>query len=244
MTEVAPVVAPAVAPGAAEQPALILGKFKTVEDLAASYTELQKTLGARAPAADPLNPPAVVGKDGLTIEKAPAPTAGNALQAAYSKATSEAGLVEADYAALAAQGFDKATIDSYVEGRKAVFASTQSSIYSTAGDKAGYQSMVQWAAANLPPAEVEAYNATMKSGNVPSMTLAVQGLVARFRAKVGTEPATLDTSRPAAFSAEAPFTTRSEYYKITGSREYRTDPAVRAKADARLKATMTANPNF
>lgn len=231
---------------AAAAPELIAGKYKDVNELVAAYKALESKLGstpAAAPVAvDPLNPPATVGKDGLSIQMPTTPVAGNALEAAYSKST-ETALTEADYATLQTQGFSKSTVDAHIEGRNAVFSTQKNAIFTAAGGEAQFKTMVSWAGSNLSPGEVTAFNNAIKSRDAATMSMAVTSLASRYRAKMGAEPAVLDGGRPTV-SAGALFANRAEYYNVTGSPQYRKDAAFRATVDARFRATNAANPNF
>jgi len=226
---------------------LIAGKYKSVDDLVTAYKALESKLGSTTsapatPVSDPLNPPAQVGADGLSIEKPPAPIAGNALEAAYAKSMG-APLTEADYTALQAQGFSRNIVDAHIQGRDAVFNNAKNSVLAAAGGAEKYAVMATWAAANLPEAELNAFNRAMKSRDPSLMSLAVTGVAAKFRASVGNEPQQLEGTRPTQ-SGVALFTSRQEHYAATGSPQYRKDAAFRASVDARLKATYAANPNF
>jgi len=244
MTEVPVTNPPAPAPAAAGGEAtLIAGKFKTQDDLVNAYKALESRLGAAPQKADPLNPPGTVGPDGLSIQKPETPVAGNALEAAYTKATST-GLTEADYTLLQGQGFSKAIIDAHIEGRNAVFDTQKNAIFSAVGGQEQFKTMVSWAAANMTPAEVTSFNRAIASRDPGIMNLAVTGLSAKYRASVGTEPTVLDAAGAPVTSGADLLPNRAEYYKLTGSQQYRKDAAFRATVDARLKATVKANPRF
>ena len=237
MTEQAQAGTPAAAAPAAQTPSdqqLILGKFKSVDDLAASYKALEAKLGERTPTTNALNPPATVGADGLAITAPVAPVAGAALDAAYAKVEAGEKLSDTDYASLQKSGFAKDHVDNFVAGRQAVLNEVRSKVIGIAGSPEEYSAMVQWAGANLSTDEVDAYNAAMKTRNAATMGLAVAGLKARYTSKVGSEPAGTVEGRPAANSGVAPFASTHEYYKATGSKEYRNNPDFRAQVAKRL----------
>ncbi len=132
--------APAAAP-ATERPAWLPEKFKSAEDMVASYKALEAKLGTTpAPAAAA---PAVATpvKAGAALE-VPAP---EAAAAAVANAGLDMGALQSEwqtnggdlkpetYASLEKAGIPKAMVEGYVAGQKALAADYDSSAYATAG---------------------------------------------------------------------------------------------------------------
>jgi hypothetical protein len=176
------------------RPDWLPAKFATAEDMAASYAALEAKQGgakpedvpavspAEAPATDlAITPPAeataAVAKAGLDM---------NELNTEFATAGT---LSEASYAKLAAVGFDKAAVDNYVAGQQALQTAFQTEVMAvTPGGADKYGEMVAWAKVNMTPAQIDAYNASVGSGNKDQAKLAVAGLGASFKAAVGSEP--------------------------------------------------------
>lgn len=93
---------------------------------------------------------------------------------------------DTSYAALAASGFDRATVDTYVAGEQAKTSLYINSLYTAGGGEAQYKSMLKWAGTTYSPEEVQAFDAAVRSTNPGSMKLAVAGLTARYSASFGT----------------------------------------------------------
>ena len=83
-----------------------------------------------------------------------------------------------------------ALIDSYVEAARVRDAQTTQTLMSEAGGVQNYQTMVQWAAANLQEAEIKAYNSAVNSGDIQTASLAINGLRAKFERANGRVPQT------------------------------------------------------
>jgi hypothetical protein len=217
------------------RPDWLPAKFATAEDMAASYAALEaKQGGAKPEEAAPqaeATPPAVqtppaeataaVEKAGLNMDELNTEfaTAGN--------------LSEASYAKLAAVGFDKAAVDNYVAGQQALQTAFQTEVMSvTPGGADKYGEMVAWAKVNMTTAQIDAYNASVGSGNKDQAKLAVAGLGASFKAAVGSEP-NLQGGRVNGAVSDV-FESLAQMKTAMASPEYKSDPAYRAKVQAKL----------
>lgn len=228
----------AAAAAAGERPEWLPSKFATVEELAASYKELESKLGgtkpeaaAPAPATAPTTPPAVTPIP--TDPAAAVAAAGLDMAALNAEYASTGDLSEASRAALAAKGFDKATVDNYIEGQKARATQFQADVLSaTPGGAEKYAEMVAWAKANLTEAEVVAYNKAIDTNDANVAKLAVAGLGARFTAAVGSEP-TLIGGKPDAAQGDV-FGSIAEMKVAMSDKRYRDDPAYRRSVAEKL----------
>ena len=175
------------------RPAWLPEKFKTVEEMAASYKELESRLGAPKPAeAAPVVTPAVVPEVTPVVADPAAAvvaSAGLDMAALQTEFTEAGALSEASLAKLAAAGIDKATVDTYIAGRQAVANAFQADVLSVVpGGAEKYPEMLAWAKVNLTPAEQDAFNTAVSTSNPEQAKLAVTGLGAKFTAAVGSEP--------------------------------------------------------
>ena len=171
-----------------ERPSWLPEKFKSPEDMAKAYTELEKKQGA-APAAPKTETttspevPADADAARTTVEQA-----GLDFDALNTEFTKDGALSDATYEKLAKAGINRAVADSYIAGQQALANQTRTEIFGNAGGEEAYTEMVTWAKDGLSPQDIDAYNKAMNSGDMNTMKLAVDGLKARFVAANGSAP--------------------------------------------------------
>lgn len=166
-----------------ERPAGLPEKFGSWEDMAKAYAELERkqSQGNQTPTETEL--PASTEEAKQLAESAGLDF--NALSAEYAQSGT---LSEASYAAIAKAGFPKEAVDQFIAGQEAIAQQNISSMKAEFGGEDGYGQMVEWAAANLDPAAIQAFNRTMDSGDMDSIRLAITGLQAKYTAANGKEP--------------------------------------------------------
>ena len=104
-----------------------------------------------------------------------------------------------------------------------------------AGGESEYESMVTWAANNLPADEIDAFNNVTNSGNVPAMKFAVEALSSRYKAAEGFE-GNLVTGK-ASTTAVKPYRSQAELARDIANPLYETDHAFRSDVEERLRAS-------
>jgi hypothetical protein len=190
-----------------ERPAWLPEQFKDAEQLAASYAELRAMLsrGEKLPAEEkPVEKPAAEPEK--KVEEKPAnadlaktddeiraeAAAKNLNFEDFTKEYAEKGaLTDESYKKLADAGYDKARVDAWIEGRVAVAEKRSSELFEIVGGKDEFTKVSAWAQANMPKAEIEAFNRATGSGDQDLAKLAVTGLFAKFTAANGKEPVLL-----------------------------------------------------
>lgn len=215
----------------ADRPSWLPEKFKSPEDMAKAYSELESKLGGK-----PADPPADPPKDGLEIPPDPqAALADKGLNLQdFSTEFAQTGELSAEsYAKLEKAGFDKNLVDQYIEGQRAVAARFEADIMTEVGGTEKYTEMVTWAKANLSPAEIDAYNAAVSSGNADQAKLAALGLGAKFQKAVGSDPQRLLGGQGNATGGDV-FESMAQVTAAMKDPQYKTDPAFRAKVQAKL----------
>ena len=115
----------------------------------------------------------------------------------------------------------------------AIQESTQQELMGIAGGQQAYGEMVQWAAQNLDPQEVEAFNTVTNSGNVPAIKFAVEALTNRYKAAEGYEAPLVSGKSPKNTGAQ-PYRSHAELARDISNPKYNSDPAFRADVEARL----------
>lgn len=181
--------APAEAPKApegtpAERPAWLPEKFKSVEDMAAAYKELEAKQSGT-----PAETPKVTEGAPAEVPKTPEGNAAEAelaskgldLNEFSAEYGSTGALSQESYDKLEKAGYPKAVVDQYVAGQNALAAQYESEVKAVAGGADEFQKVSEWAAANLTDPEKVAYNKAIDSGDVNQAKLAVQGITAKYQ---------------------------------------------------------------
>lgn len=231
--------APPVTQADPNRPAWLPSKFKSPEDFAKSYSELESKLGTVAkppvttPAAtelpklgDPVTTPVVTPPAATTTSKAD-------LSKFETEFNSTGKFSDASYAELEAMGINRAMVDQYATGVQAHQAQTRAEIHSVVGGEQQFQQVMQWATTNLSEPEKAAYNNAVNSGNVAAIKLAVAGMNARFGQTYGREPNLLGGKAPSTSGPEE-FSSWNSVVKAMSDSRYHEDPAYRAEVEARI----------
>ena len=215
---------------------LILGKFKSVEDLAASYKELEGKLG---------NAPTDQVEES-TEETVEQEESDNNYQELYGEGVyevlqevgidpqdisnrfmQEGGLNDDDYSKLQEGGFSRTLVDTYLEGLRStgnvVEIATQQieGIKESVGGDQNYEQMTAWALSNLPASEVDAFNQLTETGSAPAIKLAVQGLYSQYNNAMGIEPDLVTGKAPT--SGPNPFRSTAEVVAAMSDKRYGKD---------------------
>lgn len=165
-------------------------KFKSVEELAKSYSELEKKLGEQSQQRpSPAKPnPDSDNKNTLEVAENAVKDAGlnmDTLQQEYS----EKGELDAkSYEALEKVGITKQYVDNYIAGQQALAEQVASEIKGTVGGDEAYNDMVEWASSNMTEGEKQAYNKAVNSPDKETVKLAVNALKAQYERANGVEP--------------------------------------------------------
>lgn len=177
-----------------------------------SYTELERTHSA-APPTPPAPPSNKINTDAIDSELA-----------------QSGQLSEDTYKKYEAQGVPRDMLDRYVSGLNAEVTAFKSKVFEVVGGEGSFDAMRSWAAANLPRAEIEAFNDAL-TGSVEQALLAVHGLKARYEASNGALPRLLGGGgRPGADS----FNSWAEVREAMRDKKYEADPAYRKTIEDKL----------
>lgn len=237
----------------AQEPELLLGKFKSQEDLAKAYQELERKMG-QGSTPTPASP---------SETPAESPTSYTAEQAAevYGQEAvdrlAEKGLDLADVMFKADSGQDisnhfdtlaevfqvpRQVVENYVGKAQAQPAADASpglsdsdaeQLKAMVGGEAGFNELSQWAASNLQKAELDNYNAVVDSGNKAAIEWALKAIQARRGAPDAViEPKLLgggDAAPPKRFESQQQVLDAMNKRNERGQRLYDVDEAYRAK---------------
>jgi len=215
-------------------------KFNTVEDLAKSYSELEKKLGEQTPKeeVDPTSK-ATLKEDAPKAQKGELDIAEKAVESAglnmenLSNEYAEKGELDAkSYEALEKAGIPKDYVDQFIEGQKAIGEKQTNTVKALVGGNEAYSEMADWAADNLTDAEKTAYNTAVNSKDLETAKLAVVGLKAKFEKANGSEPTLLEGQT--APSGEAGYKSWAEVTRAMSDDRYQKDPAYQAAVKEKL----------
>ena len=217
-----------------EQPAaeestdnLILGKFKSVEDLAKSYQELEATQS---------------GKKADSLKASDAENAGTTpltqtLESVGEHFGEHGEIGEEQYDALEKLGLTRQYIDSYINGLAAQQTQLQNQLMGVAGGEEQYGEMMRWMNESLTTDEVQAYDRVVDSGDVEQMSLLIQGMAARFKSVNPGGPQTQLQGQPV--PGASGFRSKGEIMEAMNDPRYSTDSAFRE--DVSRKMSLTAD---
>lgn len=214
-----------------DRPQWLPEKFKSPEDMAKAYAELEAKLGKPKEEA-PAQTPAPAEATTADADKALADKGLN-LQDFSAEFATNGELSAESYDKLAKAGYDRNLVDQFIEGQRARASQFENTIKSEVGGAEKYAEMTEWAKANLSPAEIEAYNRAVSSGDQNTAKLAVLGLSAQFSKAVGSEPKRTIGGNSAAASGDV-FESRAQLTEAMRDPRYKSDPAFRDKVQAKL----------
>ena len=222
---------------------LIGGKFRTQEDLLKAYQELQTKLGSNEKTEEGEEATAEADEtptDETPEEEEPADDTVDYMFELNKEFEEKGQLSEEAIDKLSAMD-TKDLIASYMkyqakssEQARAGLQNQEAinAIKNSVGGDEAYGEMINWAAQNLPPEEINDYNSITNSGNPTAIKFAVESLANRYRTSEGYE-APLVTGRKADSSVK-PYRSQAELARDIGNPLYSTDPAFRQDVEDRL----------
>ena len=141
-------------------------------------------------------------------------------------------------------GFSEQAVKSYFAGRAAEAGYTSGAeisdiseteiadVQTAVGGKDTYTNMMNWAAQNLTESAITAFDATMSSGTIDQIRLAVAGLQAQFENATGYDGQMLTGKAPK--SSGDVFRSQAELVQAMSDQRYDNDPAYRQDVIAKL----------
>lgn len=219
-----------------ERPEWLPEKFKTPEDMANAYQNLEKKLGGGQKEEEPKSE----STQEETTEEIPSGSevqqaveaAGvdfNSLQQEYNE---QGELSEDAYAKLADAGFPQDLVNSWIKGQEALNNDYQSSVHNIVGGAEAYGEMIEWASENLSESEIAAYDKAVDSGDLDMVKLAVSGLQSKYQAVEGTDPALI--AGQSASSTGGNYSSWAEVTTAMRDPRYARDPAYRQSVADKL----------
>lgn len=217
-----------------DRPEWLPEKFKSPEELAKAYAELESKIGKAPPKETEAKPLDIPNPAEATEEQANQTLADRGLNMEkFSAEFSQNGSLSPEsYKELEAAGIPQATVDLYIEGQKALATQYESTVKAEVGGDESYTQMVDWAKSNMSPAEIQAFNAAVSSGSIDQAKLAVLGLQARYTSVNGSEPKRTIGGKSSA-TADV-FESTAQLIAAMRDPRYKNDPAYRASVQNKL----------
>ena len=197
----------------APQEELILGKFKSQEDLAAAYTSLEQRMSSQTPESG---------------------TISELMENAGEYYTENGDLSEQHYSQFEQQGISRTYVDKYISGISAHAEAETTKLFNTIGGQDNFSSMSEWMGENLQKTELEAYNNVVSRGSTEEVATLLQGMYSRYQASSGAGTTQLQGT---VSSSPAGFRSRGEVMAAMDDPKYATDAAFRADVERKLSVT-------
>ena len=217
------------------------GKFKSAEDLEKAYKELESKLGKKEEASVEESD----SEEDTSEEDAEDDTVSDTakfIQEASEEYFSNSNQLKPETVQKLKETPSEQLIDAYLELQKnAVIQQQQltdadaTAILDSVGGEAAYNETLAWAADNLKPDEVAAFDNVVNSGNKDAIFFAVQALNQRYKDSVGFEGKRM--SGKSVKSSVKGFRSQAELARAISDPKYRSDPAYRLDVEQRLAAS-------
>ena len=207
-------------------------KFNSVEDLAKSYSELEKKLGDNKEAPKEDAPKTETKTTDLEIAEKAVESAGLNMDNLATEYNEKGELDTKSYEALEKAGIPKDYVNQFIEGQKAIADQQATSIKDMVGGADAYAEMSNWAADNMSEQEKTAYNTAVNSKDIETAKLAVVGLKAKFEKANGNEPSLLEGK--GTITGQDGYKSWAEVTAAMGDDRYSKDPAYQAMVQEKL----------
>jgi hypothetical protein len=220
------------------------GKFKSAEDLEKAYLELQKKLGQKEEGVeDDSNQEETVEPEQEEEVQSPVSKRVDFLKEASEEYYSNDNELKPETIQKLKEMPSEELIEAYLELQKnnpvakaqPLSDAAAMEIVSSVGGQDAYNDTLAWAADNLKPTEVAAYDNVVNSGNKDAIFFAVQALNQRYKDSVGFEGQQISGRAPK--TSIKGFRSNAELANAIGDSRYRTDPAYRYDIEQKLAAS-------
>ena len=218
-----------------DRPEWLPEKFKSPEDMANAYSELEKKMGAGAKEQEQ--------EEGETTDEEEQPddntkedtnTNDVIVEASKEFFENDGVISEETYKNLAEIGLPKELVDSYAAGQQALQKSEEGSIKSVT--EGNWDQMAEWAANNLSPEEVQTFDDIVQNCTVEQAKLATKGLYAQFKAENGVSPKLVQGA--VSGSSTMPFKSNQELARAMSDPRYKSgDKSYHEEIDRRIAAS-------
>jgi hypothetical protein len=214
-----------------DRPDWLPEKFKSPEDMANAYSELEKKMGAGA------NDEEGEEEEQQSNDNQTESTDTNEVIVDASREffENDGQISDETYEKLAKIGLPKELVDSYAAGQQALMQSQEGTIKSIA--EGNWDQMSEWAANNLSDEEIDTFDEIVQSGTVEQAKLAAKGLYAQYKAANGSTPKL--TQGSVTGSSTMPFKSNQELARAMSDPRYKSgDKAYHEEIDRRIAVSQ------
>jgi len=221
------------------------GKFKSAEDLEKAYLELQKKLGQKEDESVPNEDDSTPDSAPEEVEETQSPVSKRVdfLKEASDEYYSNDNELKPETIQKLKEMPSEELIEAYLELQKnnpvakaqPLSDDAAKTIVDSVGGQDAYNDTLAWAADNLKPEEVAAYDNVVNSGNKDAIFFAVQALNQRYKDSVGFEGQQISGKAPK--STVKGFRSNAELANAISDPRYRNDPAYRYDIEQKLAAS-------
>lgn len=210
-----------------ERPEWLPEKFKTAEDMAKAYAELEKAQSQQTPE----------GETDSSADEAAEQAVENAgldMEALSAEWDTNGDLSEDSYKKLEEAGISRDMVEMYARGVQSQTDATLATLLEpVGGSQEAYDEITEWAGEALSDQEIESFNKVLDTGTPEVVQTAVKGLADKYREANGFEPNTeLQGQRSTA--GNSVYESTADLMKDMSNPEYATNPSFRAKVEAKL----------
>ncbi len=228
----------------AEQEQLLAGKYSSAEELESAYLSLQQKLGQTEDEEVDYEESdegyaEEEESDEEVFDDAPAVSLINEASAEYYENDGQLSEETIErFSEMSSQDLVNAYLEIQANNPQAPQQAAElseaqvNSVQNAAGGEANYNRVIEWAASNLPDAQVDAFDSVVDSGNPAAIGIAFQGLQRQYDESNGYEGRMIQGK--AASSAGATFRSQAELVAAMGDPRYDTDEAYRDDVLRRL----------
>ena len=217
-----------------DRPEWLPEKFKSAEDMANAYSELEKKLGANDEQEEVQQEEEQSTDEQDDNEKEDSNTNDVIVEASKEFFENDGVISEETYKNLAEVGLPKELVDSYAAGQQALQQSEEGNIKAAADGN--WDQMAEWAANNLSPEEVNTFDDIVQNGTVEQAKLATKGLYAQYKAENGVTPKLVQGA--VSGSSSMPFKSNQELARAMSDPRYKSgDKSYHEEIDRRIAAS-------
>ena len=215
-----------------DRPDWLPEKFKSAEDMANAYSELEKKMGAGAEQEEEQQPEEEQSDEQQEDTDTENTDTNTVIAEASKEFFENDGVIsEETYKNLAEVGLPKELVDSYAAGQQALMESEEGSIKAVADGN--WDQMAEWASNNLSPEEINTFDDIVQNGTVDQAKLAAKGLYAQYKAENGVAPRL--TQGSVTGSATMPFKSNQELARAMSDPRYKSgDKSYHEEIDRRI----------
>ena len=209
-------------PVAEDRPEWLDEKFKSPEDMAKAYAELQKKLSSAEESTEEAKDNTVEGTQQEVIANA---------TLEYEQTGK---LSEGTYEALENIGLAQSYVEEYIQGQEALRTVSVTELHNSVGGQEEFDNMLSWASESLSEGEIDVFNSTVSTGTPEQRSMAIKGLHARYSFESNSPSLKQGTTSG---NAVKPFSSTKELQRAMSDRRYSEVPAYREEVEKRLSVS-------